>query len=149
MNLSRWNVLSAIASRVPVILRRPAGLCAANVRRNSSRSFLMAVRSHSEPPLEWFAKVVTMQKTTQAYHSGPHTLPIVRYEDKLLFADLRLAEFRPVQGFFEPIPFKTLFGKELCEQAGIQTCKHCSMNFIISVAVERDSLRCPSCFSPL
>ena len=90
-----------------------------------------------------------MQKATQAYHSGPHTLPIVRYEDKLLFADLRLAEFRPVQGFFEPIPFDSVFGTLLCEQAGIHTCKHCNTNLILSAAIERSSLRCPHCFNKL
>ena len=147
--MNRWSAKDVTASPAPVILRRPAGLCAANVHLNSRIYFPMAVRSSSEPPLEWFAKVVTMQKTTQAYHSGPYTLPIVRYEDKLLFADLRLSEFRPVQGFFEPIPFSSLFGKELCALSGIKSCKHCNTNLILSAAMEQDSLRCPNCFNRL
>ena len=90
-----------------------------------------------------------MQEATQEYHSGSHTLPIVRYEDKLLFADLRLAEFRPVQGLFEPIPFDSVFGKLLCIQSGIQTCKHCNTSLMLSAAIEPSSLRCPNCFSQL
>ena len=90
-----------------------------------------------------------MQKATQTFHSGPHTLPIVRYEDKLLYADLRLAEFRSVQGKLVSIPFDSYFGKLLCEQAGIQTCKHYDTSLILSAAIERSSLRCPSCFNRL
>jgi len=149
MNTNKWNARNATVSRRSATLKIPAGLCAANVHRNNSSSFSMAVRSHSEPPLEWFAKVVIMQKATQTCHSGPHTLPIVRHEDRWLFADLRLSEFRPVQGELLSIPFDSAFGKLLCEQAGIQTCTHCGINLILSAAIDRSSLRCPNCFNRL
>ena len=74
---------------------------------------------------------------------------MVRVEGQLLFVDLRLGEFRPVQGPFESIPFNSVFGKELCAQSGIRTCKSCKMSVIVSKAVEDNSLRCPSCFSRL
>jgi len=74
---------------------------------------------------------------------------MVRVEGQLLFVDLRLGEFRPVQGPFESIPFNSVFGKELCAQSGIRTCKRWKMSFIICRAVQEDTLRCPNCFNRL
>ena len=90
-----------------------------------------------------------MQEEKQQVCSGPKMLPIVTYENEPLFVDLRLAEFRFVRDRFESISFRTIFGKELCALLGIRTCKSCKTSLMISVAIEENPLRCPSCFNQL
>ena len=149
MNMNRSNALSVVRLPVLAILSRPAGLSAAGVRQRrriiSKWRFVTMANRHRVV----LAGVEKMQKAEQQVYSGPKMLPIVTCEGQPLFMDLRLAEFRPVQGPFESIPFGSVFGKELCIQLGIRTCKSCKMSLIVSKAVEEHALRCPSCFNRL
>ena len=87
-----------------------------------------------------------MEKTTSIPRLGYRALPVVLFEGKQYFADLRLNEFRPV-GAFESIPFESEEGKVMCSSAGIITCKSCGMSVLISMAHEDHPLRCMQCFS--
>ena len=89
-----------------------------------------------------------MEKTTSIPRLGYRALPVVLFEGKQYFADLRLNEFRPV-GAFESIPFESEEGKVICSSAGIITCKSCGMSFLISMAYEEEQLRCMRCFNLL
>lgn len=149
MNLSRSNALSAIGLQASVTLKRLAGLSAGNVRqrRRSIPKWRFVTMANRHRVV--LAGVEKMQKEKQQACSGPRMLPIVTYEGQPLFVDLRLGEFRPVQGLFESIPFHTVFGIELCTQLGIRTCKSCKTSFMISSVVEDNPLRCPNCFNRL
>ena len=73
---------------------------------------------------------------------------MVLFKGKQYFADLRLNEFRPVQGF-ESIPFNSKEGLSMCSSTGVVTCKSCGMSVIISTVFEQQPLRCMQCFNLL
>jgi len=90
-----------------------------------------------------------MEKPTNIPRLGYRALPVVLFEGKQYFADLRLNEFRPVQGLLESIPFDSEEGKVMCRNTGMVTCKSCGMSFLISMAYEEEPLRCMRCFNLL
>jgi len=79
--------------------------------------------------------------------TGPGVLPLVLYEGKQFYADLRLREFRPVKGLLDSISFDSKEGKAMCTQAGVVSCKSCKMSVIVSRAYQQQELRCMQCFS--
>ena len=87
-----------------------------------------------------------MKKIEEEKQAGPSALPVVLYEGRQYFADLRLKEFRSVSSF-ESIPFYSEQGTIICKNNGIVTCKSCGMSVIISKADEEKELRCMQCFS--
>ena len=89
-----------------------------------------------------------MGKTKNVPRISPRALPVVLFKGKQYFADLRLNEFRPVQGF-QSIPFNSKEGLSMCSSTGIVTCKSCRMSVLISMAYEREPLRCMRCFNLL
>ena len=90
-----------------------------------------------------------MEKMTNIPRLGYRALPIVLFNGKQYFADLRLNEFRPVQGLLESIPFDGKKGRIMCSSAGVVTCKSCRMSVLISMAYEEEPLRCMRCFNLL
>ena len=88
-----------------------------------------------------------MEKTKSIPQIGPRPLPVVLFKGEQYFADLRLNEFRPVQGLLESIPFDGEEGRIMCRNTGIVTCKSCNMSVLISMAHEEEPLRCMRCFS--
>ena len=90
-----------------------------------------------------------MEKAEQVVFSGPLALPIVRYEETSYFADLRLAEFRPVDGPLESIAFDSDKGRLICSRNGIIKCPGCGMSVIIGRPADIEKLRCVRCFDLL
>ena len=88
-----------------------------------------------------------MEKTKEKRETGPRALPVVLFEGRQYFADLRLNEFRPVRGLFSSIPFDSEQGKVMCISTGVVTCISCGMSVIISKVYENNQLRCMQCFS--
>lgn len=88
-----------------------------------------------------------MERIKNVNETSPRALPVVLYDGKQYFADLRLNEFRPVQGLLESIPFDSEEGRIMCRDTGVVICKSCSMSVIISKAYEEEPLRCMRCFS--
>jgi len=89
-----------------------------------------------------------MEQTTQKeVFTGPRSLPIVRYEATMYFADLRLKQFRDIKNPHNYIDFDSEHGQHMCMQNGIITCFHCGTTFIVSPALDMEKLRCVQCFS--
>jgi len=89
-----------------------------------------------------------MKKTTKAPRISPRALPLVFFEGKQYFVDLKLSEFRPVQGL-QSIPFNSKEGRTMCSSTGVVACKSCGMAAFISMAYEEEPLRCMRCFNLL
>ena len=90
-----------------------------------------------------------MTKTEQLVFNSPLALPIVRYEQMSYFADLRLAEFRPVEGPLESIAFDSDKGRLICVANGIIQCPGCGTSVIIGRPDDIEKLRCVRCFNLL
>ena len=88
-----------------------------------------------------------MERMKNVNEASPWALPVVLYKGEQYFADLRLNEFRPVQGLLASIPFDGEEGRIMCRNTGVITCKSCGMSAIISKAYEEELLRCMLCFS--
>ena len=83
-----------------------------------------------------------MERMKNINETGPRALPVVLHKGVQYFADLRLNEFRPVQGLLESIPFDGEEGRIICRDTGVVICKSCKMSAIISKAFEEKQLRC-------
>jgi hypothetical protein len=90
-----------------------------------------------------------MESMKNINEAGPRALPVIPYKGRQYFTDLRLNEFRPVQGFLESIPFNGEEGRVMCMDTGVVICKSCGMSVIISKAFESQQLRCMQCFNRL
>lgn len=90
--------------------------------------------------------MIKMEKERNGNETSLQALPVVLCKGERYLADLRLNEFRPVQGF-ESIPFGNEKGRIICKDTGVVTCKSCGMSVIISKAYEEKELRCMHCFS--
>lgn len=90
-----------------------------------------------------------MEKAEQLFFAGPLALPIVRYESASYFADLRLAEFRAVDGPLESIVFDSDKGRLICRANGIIKCPGCGMSVIVGRENDIEKLRCVRCFDLL
>jgi len=88
-----------------------------------------------------------MERMKNVNEVSPRALPVILYKGEQYFADLRLNEFRPVQGLLASIPFDGEEGGIMCRNTGVITCKSCGMSVIISKAYEEELLRCMLCFS--
>ena len=88
-----------------------------------------------------------MEKSKNVNETGPRVLPIVLHKGEQYFTDLRLNEFRPIQGLLESIPFDGEEGRIICRNTGVVTCESCGMSTIISKTYEKEELRCMQCFS--
>ncbi len=86
-----------------------------------------------------------MKKTKEVKQAGLRALPVVLYEGRQYFIDLRLNEFRPVEGF-ESIAFNSKQGKVMCKDTGVFICISCGMSVVISRAYEDKPLHCMQCF---
>jgi len=86
------------------------------------------------------------QVKQQEVFSGPWTLPIVRYEATLYFADLRLRQFRDISNPHNYVEFDSERGQRMCRQNGIIMCFHCGATVIVSTALDMEKLRCVQCF---
>lgn len=84
-----------------------------------------------------------MEKETK--RTGPRVLPVILYNGKPFYADLRLNEFRPVKAF-ESIPFESEQGRQMCCNTGVVICQSCGMSVIISKFYEDKPLHCMQCF---
>lgn len=89
-----------------------------------------------------------MNETEQVF-AGPLALPIVRYKTGSYFADLRLSEFRPVNGPLEPIDFDSEMGRRICARNGIIKCPCCGTSVIIGRPQDIKKLRCVRCMNLL
>jgi hypothetical protein len=87
-----------------------------------------------------------MEKVKNVNETSPRALPVVLFKGEQYFVDLRLNEFRPIQGF-KSIPFDSEKGVIMSRDTCIVTCKSCKMSAIISKAYEGKELRCMKCFS--
>ena len=87
------------------------------------------------------------QVKQQEVFAGPWTLPIVRHEATMYFADLRLKQFRDIDNPHNYVDFDSERGQQMCMQNGIITCFHCGTTAIISAALDMEKLRCVQCFS--
>lgn len=82
-------------------------------------------------------------------HLGPQMLAIFIVGGRRFFADLRLREFRTIDGPLESIRFDSDKGRRMCQQTGIVTCERCQMSVMIS-SFDRDrQLCCMNCYHPL
>lgn len=81
--------------------------------------------------------------------TGPTALPIVRYQDKQYFVDLRLREFRDVSQPWQIVRFDEPLGQTMCGMVGVQTCKLCLHSVIAPEAKTTDMLRCMYCYGRL
>jgi hypothetical protein len=88
-----------------------------------------------------------MEHVKQQVFVGPWTLPIVRYEATMYFADLRLRQFRDISNPHNYIDFDSGRGQLMCRQNGIITCSHCGTTAIVSPALDMEKLRCVQCYS--
>jgi hypothetical protein len=88
-----------------------------------------------------------MEQAKQEVFAGPWTLPIVRYEATMYFADLRLKQFRDITNPHNCVDFDSDYGQQMCMQNGIVTCFHCGTPVIISTALDMEKLRCVQCYS--
>jgi hypothetical protein len=77
--------------------------------------------------------------------AGPRTLPIVRHDANMYFADLRLKQFRDIDNPHNYVDFDSERGQHMCMQNGIITCFHCGTTAIISTALDMEKLRCVRC----
>jgi len=87
-----------------------------------------------------------MVKPKEEVISCPLHLSIVRDEQTSYFADLRLGEFRPVEGLLESIAFDSDKGKRICSINGVFKCPNCGLSVIIGRPADIDKLRCMRCF---
>jgi len=90
-----------------------------------------------------------MNKPDKVVSTGPLALPIVRYEEMSYFADLRLGEFRPVDGPLESIAFDSEKGRCICSRNGVIKCPGCGISIIIGRPADIEKLRCVRCFGLL
>ena len=88
-----------------------------------------------------------MERTKQEVFAGPWTLPIVRCEATMYFADLRLRQFRDISNPHNYIDFDSELGQRMCRQNGIIKCFHCGTTVIVSPALDMEKLRCVQCFN--
>lgn len=87
------------------------------------------------------------QVKQQEVFAGPWTLPIVRHEGTMYFADLRLKQFRDINNPHNYVEFGSVQGQHMCMRNGIVTCFHCGTTVIISTALDMEKLRCLQCFN--
>ena len=87
-----------------------------------------------------------MVKPKEGAISCPLHLSIVRDESMSYFADLRLSEFRPVEGLLELIPFDSGRGRRICSINGVFKCPNCGMSVILGNPADIEKLRCMRCF---
>jgi hypothetical protein len=87
------------------------------------------------------------QVKQQEVLAGPRTLPMVRHEATMYFADLRLKQFRDINNPHNYVDFDSEHGQLMCMQNGIITCFHCGTTAIISAALDMEKLRCVRCYS--
>ncbi len=85
------------------------------------------------------------QVKQQEVFAGPWTLPIVRHEKTMYFADLRLKQFRDINNPHNYVEFDSEHGQQMCMQNGIITCFHCGTTAIISTELDMEKLRCVRC----
>lgn len=90
-----------------------------------------------------------MEETEQVVFAGPLALPIVRHETGSFYADLRLSEFRPVDGPLVPIDFDSKLGRRICQRNGIIKCPCCGTSVIIGRPDNMEKLRCVRCMNLL
>ena len=74
-------------------------------------------------------------------------LPIIRHEETMFFADLRLREFRDVNNPHNCVDFVCERGQRMRRENGVIMCSHCGTAAIVSPASDKEKLRCVQCFS--
>jgi len=79
--------------------------------------------------------------------TGPWTLPIVRDEATMYFADLRLRQFRDIHNPHNDIDFDSERGRRMCMQSGVIICPDCGTAVIVSPILDTQLLRCVRCYS--
>jgi hypothetical protein len=79
----------------------------------------------------------------------PKMLPTMHLDDGMHFIDLRLREFRLHTAPWDPVPFDSDRGRDLCDQLNIMTCPACGISVIVPGVSRQDGLRCMSCPSLL
>jgi len=90
-----------------------------------------------------------MEKENETPQSEPYWLPLVTFDGKKYYADLRVKEFRSVilKMPSDWIRFDSEKGKIMCKNTGVVTCKSCGMSVIIPRVYQEKELRCMHCFS--
>jgi hypothetical protein len=78
--------------------------------------------------------------------AGPWVLPIVYYETRRYFIDLRLRQFREVENPHDFHDFDGEGGRQMCRQTGVTVCPACGMAVIVATILSHEELRCMSCF---
>jgi hypothetical protein len=85
------------------------------------------------------------RKRDEAF-SGPWMLPIVYYEARRYFVDLRLSQFREVENPHNFHDFDGERGRQMRRQTGVAVCPACGMAVIVATILNHEELRCMSCF---
>ena len=90
-----------------------------------------------------------MNMNEETNYAGPQRLPLFVMDGKQYFADLRLREFRTIDGPLKSIGFDSDQGRQLCLLTGIVTCGRCGMSVMISGFYRDRELCCMNCYHPL
>jgi hypothetical protein len=72
-------------------------------------------------------------------------LPTILLGGKGYFIDLEARLFRETMDPGCYVDFDSVKGQELCEQAGVVTCRGCGASVMIFAALQRARLRCVRC----
>ena len=78
-----------------------------------------------------------MEQVKKQVLAGPWTLPIVRYEATMYFADLRLRQFRDINNPHNCVDFDSELGRRMCVQSGVIICPECGTAAIFSPALDK------------
>jgi len=80
---------------------------------------------------------------------GPKVLPVLWMGEKRYWIDLRLGEFRSMEGPLEFVGFDTDRGKRLCRLANVVRCPRCGTCFIVSGWLAKRRLGCVRCLAEI
>ena len=80
---------------------------------------------------------------------GPRVLPVLWMGEKRYWIDLRLGEFRSMEGPLEFVGFDTAEGKRLCRLANVVRCPRCSTSMIVSGWLAKKRLWCVRCLAEI
>lgn len=80
---------------------------------------------------------------------GPKVLPMLWMGEKRYWIDLRLGEFRSMEGPLECVGFDTAEGSRLCRLANVVECPRCGTSVIVSGWLAKKRLWCVRCLAEI
>jgi len=78
----------------------------------------------------------------------PRCLPVVLYQGRQYFVDLRLREFRQMSRPIEFVPFDSSHGMEMCREFAVAKCPMCRAYVIGDRRHPSKEVSCWSCGAP-